>query len=77
MNRIQGTLIVIRVQIPNGLAHHQRQFDLIVQVGSLRAQHRTFAGAEDSGSGLQEEKGLLGLGVVQLCDVVAAVDRLR
>lgn len=64
-------MLILRVQIPNGLAHHQTQFDLIVQTDALGAENRAAVGEEDGGSGLQEEEGLLGGGVVQLGNVIA------
>lgn len=69
---VQGGLLVARVQIPKGLAHHQTEFHLIVQVGAAGAQHGAFAGTEDGGGRLEEEEGLLRFSVVQLGDVVAA-----
>jgi hypothetical protein len=71
VNRIQRSLVVRRIQIADLFAHHQTQFHLIVQVGAARSENRTLAGDKDRGRGLQEEEGLLGLRVVQLCDVVA------
>lgn len=70
LNCVQGTLLVLRVQVPHRLAHHQSQFHLIVQVRALGPQDGTAIRKENRGGGLEEEKGLLGLGVVQLGDVV-------
>lgn len=71
LNRIQGSLLILRIEIPNRFPHLQRQFHFIVQVCSGRAQNRSPAGNEDRGRGLQEEEGLFRFGVVEFGDVVA------
>lgn len=71
-NRIQSTLLIIRVQIPYRLAHHQRQFHLIVQANSLGEQNGTLARQKNRRRRLQEEERLLRLGIVEFCNVVAA-----
>lgn len=68
---IQSSLRIVGIQVPEGLAHHQTQFHLIVQLGSLRTQHGALTGDKDGRSRLQEEKRLLGLSAVELSDVIA------
>ena len=70
LNRIQGPLFVLRVQVPHRLAHHQPEFHLIVQVRALGPQDGAGARKKNRGGGLKEEEGLFGLGVVQLGDMV-------
>lgn len=69
---VQSGLLILRIQVPKRLAHHQTQFYLVVQRGAAGAQDGALVGTEDGGRRLQEEEGLLGLGVVQFGDVVAA-----
>lgn len=64
------------VEIPQRLAHHKAQFNFIMQTDTLGAEDWATSGKEDRGGGLEEEKGLLGLGVVQLGDVIAAKSTL-
>lgn len=61
----------MRVEIAESLANDQAQFHFVVQADALGAQHGTAAGEEDRGGGLEEEERLLGLGVVQLGNVIA------
>jgi hypothetical protein len=71
LNGVQRTLLIIWVQIAQGLANHQTQFNFIVQAHALGAQDRSGAGGEDRGGGLEEEEGLLGGCVVEFGDVIA------
>lgn len=71
LNRVQGAFLIIRIEITQGLADHETQFDFIVQADALGAQDGSLAGEEDGGSGLEEEERLLGGGIVELGDVVA------
>lgn len=71
LNSIQCPFLILRVQVPQRLSHHQAQFDFIVQTDALRTENRAASGKEDRGRGLEEEERLLWLGVVQLGDVVA------
>lgn len=67
----------MRVEIAHGLAHHQAQFHLVVHADALGAENGTAAGDEDGGGRLEEEKGLLRLGVFQLGDVITIELRSR
>ena len=64
-------MLILRVQIPNGLAYYQTQFNLKVQTDTLGAENGAAVREQDGGSGLQEEEGLLGSGVVQFGNVIA------
>lgn len=77
MDRIQCALAVLWVKVPHRLAHHEGEFDFIVQLGTLRAQDGTLAGEENGGRGLEEEEGLLGLGVIELGNVIAGDGNVR
>ena len=72
LNGIQCTLLVLRIQVSDSLAHHQTQFDLIVQADTLGAENGAAVREKDGGGGLQEEEGLLGGGIVQLGNVIAS-----
>lgn len=77
VDSIQCTLLVLRIEITHGLAYHQAQFHLVVHADALGAENGTATGDEDGGGRLEEEEGLLGLGVVELGDVIAIKSRLR
>lgn len=72
INRIHRPRVILRVQIPHRLPHHQAQLHLVVQDHALGAQHGALPRQQDRRRWLQEEEGLLGPGVVQLGDVVSA-----
>ena len=71
LNGIKCGLLVLWVQIANGLAHHETQFNLIVQRDTLGAEDRASAGGKDGGGRLEEEEWLLGSRGVQLGNVIA------
>lgn len=48
-----------------------------MQVDTLGAEYGASAGDEDGRGGLEEEERLLGLGVVQLGDVVASSGKVK
>lgn len=73
LNRVQCALLIIRIEIPHGLAHNQTQFDFIVEADALGTEDGSGAREEDGGRGLEEEEGLLGGCAVQLGDVIAAL----
>lgn len=77
VDSIQCTLLILGIEITHGLAHHQAQFHLVVHADALGAEDGTATGEEDGGGRLEEEKGLLGLGVVELGDVIAIESRIR
>ena len=69
-NRIQGTLLIRRVQVSYSLAHHQTEFYLVVYTDALRAQNGTLIRYHDGRRRLEEEEGLFRLHIVQLGDVI-------
>lgn len=71
LDGIQSALLILRVEIPDGLAHDQTQLDFIVQTDTLWAENGAGTGNKDGGRGLEEEERLLRFGVVQFGDVVA------
>jgi hypothetical protein len=76
MDSVQRTPLVIGIQIAHCLAHHQAQFDFIVQANALGAQDGSRAWSEDRGGGLEEEERLLGGCIVQLGDVIAKLNHV-
>jgi hypothetical protein len=72
VDRGQGALEVLRVRVANLLADDGGKLNLVVHVNALGTQHGPIAGEEDGRGRLEEEEGLLGLGAVELLDVVAA-----
>ena len=64
LDSFQRTLLIVGVEVAQGLANHQTQFNLIVQADALGAQDRSRAGGEDGGRRLEEEERLLGSCVV-------------
>lgn len=65
--------MILRVQIPHRLPHHQTQLHLVVHDHALGAQDGALPGQQDRRRRLQEEEGLLGPRVVQLGDVLSVV----
>lgn len=47
LNRVQCGLLIVGIEIAQGLADHQTQFDLIVQADALGAEDGSRAGEED------------------------------
>lgn len=47
INRVQCGLLIVGIEIAQGLADHQTQFDLVVQADALGAEDGTRAGEED------------------------------
>jgi hypothetical protein len=73
LNRVQRALLIIRIEISQGLAHNQTQFDFIVEADALGPKDGSGAREEDGGRGLQEEEGLLGGCAIQLGDMIAVL----
>lgn len=72
LNGIQGTLGVVGLEVTDQLADDEGQLDLKVHVNALGAQAGALAREDNGGGRLEEEEGLLGLGVVELGNVVPA-----
>lgn len=70
VNCVHCRRLILRVQVPQPLAHDHGQLNLIVQVDAARADDGTLAGKQDRRRRLQEKEGLLGPGAVELADVV-------
>lgn len=70
LDSLQSSLGIVSLEIPDRLADDEGKLDLIVHVNALGSQHRALARKDNGRRGLEEEKGLLGLGVVQLSNVL-------
>lgn len=70
LDGVQSTLEIIRLQVAHKLANDQRQLNLKVHVHTLGAHAGPLAREQHRRRRLEEEKGLLGLGIGQLRNVI-------
>lgn len=70
LDGVEGALGVVGLQVAHDLAHDQGQLNLKVHVDTLGTDARSIAGSQHRRRRLEEEEGLLGLGIGQLRNVV-------
>lgn len=61
------------VEIADGFADYEAEFDFEVEVYACGAEDGAFGGEEDGGGRFEEEEGLFGALVVEFGDVVGVV----
>lgn len=70
VNGIVNGLLIRLLNILEILAHDQGELDLIAELDTLGADHRTLSLQKNGCGRLQEEEGLLGPGAVELGNMV-------